>query len=62
MIKFRDEKSLCTFTSCTKHPLEGHEILCKKMVVLLAQYFRKEQIVKVYISLKGNKLACFANG
>ena len=62
MIKFRDEKILRRFTSCTKHPPEGHKIACKKMAVLLEQYFIKERIVKVCISLKGDKLACFAIG
>ena len=62
MIKFRDDNILCTFTSSTKHSLDGHKISCKKMVVLLAQYFKKERIVKVYISLKGNKLASFSIG
>ena len=62
MLKFIDDKILCTFTSSTKHSLEEHKISCKKMVVLLAQYFKKKRIVKVYISLKGNKFACLSIG
>ena len=27
IVKFRAERILCTFVSCTKHPFEGHNIM-----------------------------------
>ena len=33
IVKSKAEKVLCTFVSCTKHPIEGHEILCTKTVI-----------------------------
>ena len=33
IVKSKAEKVLCTFVSCTKHPIEGHEILCTKIVI-----------------------------
>ena len=32
-LKFRAEKILCRFLLSTKHPFEGHEILCTKTTV-----------------------------
>ena len=59
IVKFRAKKFLSTFTSCTKHPFEGHVIMheddcaCSKTI--------KSNELKIYISLKGNNLACSAN-
>ena len=33
IVKSKAEKVLCTFVSSTKHPIEGHEILCTKTVI-----------------------------
>ena len=27
IVKCRDQKNLCTFMSCTRHPFEGHNIV-----------------------------------
>ena len=54
IVKFRAELVLCTFASFTKHAFEGRkQRLCSSTL--------KRNKLKGYISLKGNKLACFAN-
>lgn len=45
IVKFNVQKMLCTLTSCTKHLFEAHKI---------NNVHRNK--LKVYISLKGNKL------
>ena len=50
IVKFNVEKMLCALTSCAKHLFEAHKII---------NVHRNK--LKVYISLKGNKLICFAN-
>ena len=29
VVKFRNEKILCVFVSCIKHPFEGHNVMHK---------------------------------
>ena len=63
IVKFWAEKFLCIFASydqmctiiCTKNSFEGHEILCMKTI--LQQLLSKgRNELKMYISLKGNKV------
>ena len=58
--KFRAEKILCTFVSCTKHPFEGDTKYCAEKR-LCSNTLKKIKQLKAYVSLKGNKLACFGN-
>ena len=52
-VEFRAAKISCIFLQCTKHRFEGQEISCTKTTVY--QYCKNS-----FISLKGNKLTCFA--
>ena len=55
--KFRTEKiSLHVSLSSTKHLFEGYEILC-----IMCSNTVKSNKLKVHVSLKENKLACFTN-
>ena len=58
-VKFSTEKHLCTFLLSIKHTFEGHEILCTKYRA--CGNTLKLSDLKVHISLKENKLACFTN-
>ena len=60
IVKIKTEKKLCSFLSCTRHPLwEGHKIL--PWGTKLWSNSLKRNKLKVYIFLKDNKLAWFTN-
>ena len=58
IVKFRAKKILCTFLSCTKHQFEGTKYRARKQ---LYSSTLKRNKLKVCMSLKDNKLVCFAN-
>ena len=50
IVKFRAEKILCMFLSCTKHPFEWHDIWCTKMDRVAISTLKRSKL-KVYIYL-----------
>ena len=56
IVKFRAEKILCTFVSCTKHPFEGDTKYCAEKR-LCSNTLKKTKQLKAYVS----QLACFGN-
>ena len=45
VVKFKAEKILCTFLSCTKHLFEGHKISCTKSISYA--YLKMERLISV---------------
>ena len=62
--KLLSSAGLKKFCACFYHApnilFDGHKIWCTKTTILFNNTLKRNE-VKVYISLKGNKLACFAN-
>ena len=59
IVKFRAENILCTYVSCTKHFWGAQNNVHEDDFVAIILW--KGINWKFFISLKGNKLSCFAN-
>ena len=59
VVKFSPQKILCKFVSCTRQLFWGAKNNVHEEDFVAVILYKKSKF-KVYISLKGNKLACFA--